>query len=122
MLQANNAFITTSPVASASAITDPVAALLKEHAAEWAAMANSEGDGCTNYARCVEIDEELETAKATTSEGAAGSLEYLRADLLEHVLCDLPPKHQRLCLGLIDSALGVLRSQLELSTRGLTIC
>lgn len=109
MLQANRAYNTIAAVAPPSA-KDPVVALLREHAAEWAAFEAGPGDDdCPHYARCVEIEAELEVAKATTSDGAVASLEYLRADLLQHVLDGLAENHARLYLGLIDNALGVQR-------------
>ena len=110
MLQANRAFNTKAAASPTAPLNDRALALLTEHAAEWTAFETGPGNNdCSHYARCVEIDQQLEVAKSTTSEGAVASLEYLRAELLEHVLDDLSDNQARLYLGLIDSALAMLR-------------
>ena len=116
MHQANSAFITSAnkntavAVASASAFSDHVVALLTERAAQMAAfVAGPDEDDSPHFARCTEIDEELIDIHAETPAGAIASLEYLRSELLEFVLSGRGESEARLYLSLIDGALGVLR-------------
>lgn len=91
--------------------SDPVAHLIREHAAvhKLASMAADQKEEDLHSNRISEIECLLATRRATSAEGALAALLFLRTDLEEFCSASFNDHQWDLYRGLIDSAVGALR-------------
>lgn len=97
---------------SANRRSDPITQLLREYAVvqELASMAADGEEEDLHSNRAIEIERLLATRRATSAEGAVAALLFLRTDLEEFCSNSFNDHQWQLYHGLIDSAVGVLRS------------
>jgi hypothetical protein len=99
-------------IATAAVVGDPILPLYGEALAIRAFISRPEvdDDACeASVLRLRDIDYQVFVTQATTAPGAIASLEWARAEFVEHY--DEGGQGDRLILALIDGALGVLRAK-----------